>query len=314
MARGVISSVSCDSRGPAGRCGAGRPSRTPAPSACCCTAAGAARRTCSTLAERIGDPTTSRTSLPRPSDNSWWPGSFLAPIAENEPWLSSALGVVDALLHVARRSLADRARRVLAGRLPGGGVRAAPSRALRRAAASTPAGSAGRGAIPPRLGSFDGTPAYLGTSRPGRLGAGLAGAGDVHALRRSARPSRSTSSRAWTTSSTTRRSRRGGRCSAVVVDGLDVVAVGVEHERAVVAGVVDGALAGRAVVAVAGRGRRGVEGVDGRVVLAPNAMWTCSVGGSPVDERERAAVACELDVVGRVRADLEARRTGAIVA
>jgi hypothetical protein len=47
----------------------------------------------------------------------------------------------------------------------------------------------------------------------------------------------------------------------VVVDDLDVVAVGVEDERAVVAGVVLGPLAGRAVVAVAGAGRGRVEGV-----------------------------------------------------
>ena len=36
---------------------------------------------------------------PAAADGSWWPGSFLAPFAENEPWLSSALGAVDALVH-----------------------------------------------------------------------------------------------------------------------------------------------------------------------------------------------------------------------
>src|SRR5215207_545895 len=46
---------------------------------------------------------------------------------------------------------------------------------------------------------------------------------------------------------------------AVVVDDLDVVPVGVEHERAVVARVIDGALAGRAVVLVACGERGGVE-------------------------------------------------------
>ena len=45
--------------------------------------------------------------------------------------------------------------------------------------------------------------------------------------------------------------------SAVVADELDVVAVGVEHVGAVVAGVVDAALARRAVVAVAGLDCRG---------------------------------------------------------
>jgi len=50
------------------------------------------------LAERIGDPEVAWVA-PAAADNSWWPGSFLAPLAENEPWLSSALGAVDALLH-----------------------------------------------------------------------------------------------------------------------------------------------------------------------------------------------------------------------
>ena len=44
-----------------------------------------------------------------------------------------------------------------------------------------------------------------------------------------------------------------GPGSAVVIDDLDVVPVGVEHERAVVARVVDRALARRAVVLVARR-------------------------------------------------------------
>jgi hypothetical protein len=45
----------------------------------------------------------------------------------------------------------------------------------------------------------------------------------------------------------------------VVVDDFDVVAVGVEHVGGVVARVIVGALARRAVAAVAGRGRVGVE-------------------------------------------------------
>src|SRR6266576_1262381 len=48
---------------------------------------------------------------------------------------------------------------------------------------------------------------------------------------------------------------RGGRVPsrlAVVEDGFDVVAVGIEHERAVVALVVDRPLAGSAVVTVPG--------------------------------------------------------------
>ena len=57
------------------------------------------------------------------------------------------------------------------------------------------------------------------------------------------------------------------RRSAVVVDDLDVVPVGVQDERAVVARVVDGALAGTAVVLVARGESGGVERPHGRVVL-----------------------------------------------
>ena len=131
------------------------------------------RRTCSPLADRIGDPDVAFLA-PAARDGTWYPESFLAPLAENEPWLSSALGVVEALLHVARRPLAGRARRLLAGRVPGGGVRAALSRGATAGCCSTRAGSSGRrgrsrrGWAPsrgrPRL------PRHV--SDPGRLGAG----------------------------------------------------------------------------------------------------------------------------------------------
>jgi hypothetical protein len=55
--------------------------------------------------------------------------------------------------------------------------------------------------------------------------------------------------------------------AAVVVDDLDVVAVRVEHEGAVVARVVDGALAGGAVVLVARGERGGVERPHGGVLV-----------------------------------------------
>jgi predicted esterase len=35
---------------------------------------------------------------PRAAGNSWYPYSFLAPIARNEPWISSALGVLSGLI------------------------------------------------------------------------------------------------------------------------------------------------------------------------------------------------------------------------
>jgi predicted esterase len=35
---------------------------------------------------------------PQAAGNSWYPHSFLAPIAQNEPWLTSALAIVDSLV------------------------------------------------------------------------------------------------------------------------------------------------------------------------------------------------------------------------
>ena len=67
-----------------------------------------------------------------------------------------------------------------------------------------------------------------------------------------------------------------------VADGLDVVAVGVEDEGAVVAGVVDRARAGGAVVGAAGGEGGGVEGVDRASVLrTPKATWAPLTTGRP---------------------------------
>jgi predicted esterase len=44
---------------------------------------------------------------PQAADNSWYPNRFIAPIATNEPWLHSALGVVAALVdHVKAAGIA----------------------------------------------------------------------------------------------------------------------------------------------------------------------------------------------------------------
>jgi phospholipase/carboxylesterase len=118
------------------------------------------------LAERIGDPEVAWVA-PAAADHSWWPGSFLAPFAENEPWLSSALGAVDALLH----SLAvDRSRVVLGGFSQGACL--ASEYALRNPGRYgglllyTGGFCGPRGTVPPRIGSFEETPVYMGTSDP----------------------------------------------------------------------------------------------------------------------------------------------------
>ena len=77
----------------------------------------------------------------------------------------------------------------------------------------------------------------------------------------------------------------GGR----VADGLDIVAVGVEHEGAVVIRVIMRAKARRSVV-LAARGNRGrIEGIDlRRGYAAAKATWTWSspkVGASPIQKK-----------------------------
>lgn len=117
------------------------------------------------LADRIGDPEVCFVA-PAAADNSWWPGSFLAPFAENEPWRSSALGVVDALMH----SLGDHSRVVLGGFSQGACL--AAEYALHHPGRYgglllyTGGFCGPRGTLPPRLGSFEQTPVYMGTSDP----------------------------------------------------------------------------------------------------------------------------------------------------
>jgi predicted esterase len=116
------------------------------------------------LADRIGDPDVAYLA-PAARDNTWYPQSFLAPIAENEPYLSSALGVVDALVRGF-----DAERLVLGGFSQGACL--AAEYALRHprrygGLLLYTGGAIGPpGTIWPPRGSFAGTPAYLGTSDP----------------------------------------------------------------------------------------------------------------------------------------------------
>src|SRR5688572_33510396 len=83
--------------------------------------------------------------------------------------------------------------------------------------------------------------------------------------------------------------------AAVVVDDLDVVPVGVQDERAVVAGVVHGTLPRTAVVLVAGGERGGVERAH-RGVLAGGEGEVDVLRERPlvVDQREAVVLAREL--------------------
>jgi predicted esterase len=117
------------------------------------------------LAERIGLPDVAFLA-PAARDNTWYPLSFLAPLEQNEPHLSSALATVGALLG----ALGDLERVVLGGFSQGACLAAEyalrhPRRygglLLYTGGAIGPPGTEW-----PARGSFAGTPAYLGTSDP----------------------------------------------------------------------------------------------------------------------------------------------------
>jgi phospholipase/carboxylesterase len=103
---------------------------------------------------------------PAAPGNSWYPKSFMAPIDENEPWLGRALATVDELA----RSVSDPRRLVLAGFSQGACLAAEYAlRNVRRYGGLLlyTGGFIGPpGTRPARVGSFDGTPAFLGSSDP----------------------------------------------------------------------------------------------------------------------------------------------------
>ncbi len=76
------------------------------------------------------------------------------------------------------------------------------------------------------------------------------------------------------------------RALVVVVDDFDVVAVGIEHERGVVAGVIAGALARLAVASVSGPSRVGVKPAH-VVVIAREGDVDVPVGSSAIERGNR---------------------------
>ena len=105
---------------------------------------------------------------PRAAGHTWYPYSFLSPIEQNEPGISSGLGVIGRLIEeLGRRGSAagaHRAARLLAGRVPVAGIRGAEAR--RYAGVFGLSGSLIGPPGTPRTyaGSFDGTPVFLGCS------------------------------------------------------------------------------------------------------------------------------------------------------
>lgn len=98
--------------------------------------------------------------------NTWYPQSFLAPLSENEPWLTQALDTVDALV----RAVEDPGRLVLGGFSQGACLAAEYALRHPRRYGGLLLYTGGfigpPGVLPPRAGSFEGMPAFLGTADP----------------------------------------------------------------------------------------------------------------------------------------------------
>jgi predicted esterase len=105
---------------------------------------------------------------PQAAGHSWYPYSFLAPIEQNEPYLSSALRLIDSLVESAGREGVPPQRVALMGFSQGACLSLEyAARHARRYAAI--AGLSGGLIGPPETprtypGSFDGTPVFLGCS------------------------------------------------------------------------------------------------------------------------------------------------------
>lgn len=119
------------------------------------------------LAAAIGHPDVTWLA-PQAADDTWYPNRFLAPIASNEPWLSSALAAIGDVLSQAEEAGVTRDRIALVGFSQGGCLVAEylirhPTRLKGLAALSGgligPPGTAW-----PVNGRFDGVPVFFGCS------------------------------------------------------------------------------------------------------------------------------------------------------
>lgn len=104
---------------------------------------------------------------PQASDNSWYPNRFLAPLSENEPWLSSALAFLDEVYARIRTSILPE-RTIILGFSQGGclALEYAARHARRYGGVVGLSGALIGPADAPRdyAGSLSGTPVFLGCS------------------------------------------------------------------------------------------------------------------------------------------------------
>jgi predicted esterase len=105
---------------------------------------------------------------PQAAGHTWYPNRFLAPLASNEPWLSSALEAVNDLVLMVEAAGVPRSRLLLAG-FSQGACLALEFVVRHPARYGGVAGLSGGligppGTEWPRLGTLDGTPVFLGCS------------------------------------------------------------------------------------------------------------------------------------------------------
>lgn len=106
--------------------------------------------------------------VPQATDHTWYPQRFIAPLEANEPWLSSALGVVSALIDRAGMAGIDASRIMLLG-FSQGACLALESAARQARRYGAVVGLSGGLIGPPGRerndrGAFFGTPVFLGCS------------------------------------------------------------------------------------------------------------------------------------------------------
>ena len=129
---------------------------------------GASAESILTLADELGHPPGFAYAAPQAAGHTWYPHSFLAPIAANEPSLSSALAAVGEALERLRAAGIPRERTVLLGFSPGACL--ALEFAARHAGRFGGVVGLSGGLIGPDgtsrdyAGSLDGTPVFLGCS------------------------------------------------------------------------------------------------------------------------------------------------------
>jgi predicted esterase len=105
---------------------------------------------------------------PQASGSTWYPNRFMAPIADNEPWLTSALGTIERVLEAAVAAGVPHERVAFVGFSQGAClISEFAARHARRYAAivALSGGVIGPPGTPRDYpGSFDGTPAFFGCS------------------------------------------------------------------------------------------------------------------------------------------------------